>query len=408
MRTPTTKFGAIADVHLANHRWRGGAAKAGVNARAAAVLAVLERAVKTAADVGCKLLVVCGDLFDHVRPEPQLLARAADIFRCWSELEVVVLVGNHDMVSVALGDHALGPLAAVDNVFVIQRPTVVRRAELELWCVPFRPGPTSAWLLPALVELGAECERRYVGGQARPQRRVLALHAGIADDQTPPYLRGAPDSVAADDLAMMMHAHRIDDALAGNWHDHRAWDYQRTARGGEQHHHIVQVGALVPTGFDNPGLTGYGSLVTVPRTAGWDPNGGTSWSRVELPGPRFLTFTGDHAAGAIEAAAEDAREMGHALYVRWKAAPAILGSAAAQLADAELRLGLAGAEAVPDEKEARAARAEAAVGATAAVRDGLGWERALRSYVDAMPLDEGVDRAGVLQRALGYAGKAGG
>ena len=45
-----------------------------------------------------------------------------------------------------------------------------------------------------------------------------------------------------------------------------------------------QVGALAPTGFDDPGPVGYGGLVT------WDPDT-QALETYQLPGPRFLAVT---------------------------------------------------------------------------------------------------------------------
>jgi hypothetical protein len=375
------KIAFVADVHVANHRKFGGATVAGVNRRAKMVLTALEEAVKKANAEGCGTLVVCGDLFDGVRPEPQLIAAVAEVFAA-SAMAVVVVAGNHDMVSTAAGDHALGPLAAVEGVTVVEEPWVHwPSADTAVLCLPFRPGRFADWAPPALADLARST--------ARAKHRLLAIHAGVADDKTAAFLRDAHDSVEADALAAMMMEHGIEFAAAGNWHDHRAWKYQETPAPNRTVE-IVQCGALAPTGFNNPGLEGYGSLVV------W--GGKKGWQRHEVEGPRFLTVRGDEAEKTYREAA--AKVGPGLLFVCWKERVAMLGQAAATLAEDELALGLGGVDAQPDDKEAREAVAQAAANARAAST----LEEALRAYVDGMPLPGSVERDDVHARAAKYLG----
>lgn len=67
---------------------------------------------------------------------------------------------------------------------------------------------------------------------------------------------------------------------------------------------VMQIGALCPSGFDNPGLHGYGTV------AFWD---GERLSWEELPGPRFCTVRSDEEEKAVVA---EAAKLGHNLFLR--------------------------------------------------------------------------------------------
>jgi hypothetical protein len=69
---------------------------------------------------------------------------------------------------------------------------------------------------------------------------------------------------------------------------------------------ILQGGALCPTGFDNQGLHGYGTL------AFWDTDKHRlSWQ--EMPGPRFCVARSEEEEQAI---VEEARSLKHSLFIR--------------------------------------------------------------------------------------------
>lgn len=366
------KLGFVADVHIANHRKHGGHAHAGINRRARLVLDALDRACQRAVDEGCTALVVAGDLFDSARPEPQLLAAAASVLGARDEdLFVYVLAGNHDIVSGTPGDHALGPLHHIDNVAVVDAPRLLCLTGVEVIAVPYRAGVVGAWLPGVLAELTK-------GRPAVP--RVLALHAGLRDATTAPWLLGAPDAIDADALLALMAAHGVEFAAAGNWHWHAWWS------AGAGRPTAVQCGALAPSGFKDLGLVGYGSLVVYDTTA-------RAWQRIEVPGPRFVKLTGAGADAALPAMAAGF-EPG-LLHVAWEVPPSLLGGASAALAAHELELGLGGASVVPDGGAVATARV-AAASAASTVQTSL--DDAVRAFVAAMPLDATVDRGAVLQR----------
>lgn len=67
---------------------------------------------------------------------------------------------------------------------------------------------------------------------------------------------------------------------------------------------VMQIGALIATGWDNPGLYGYGTV------AFWN---GERLSWEELPGPRFCTVRSDEEEKAVVA---EAAKLGHNLFLR--------------------------------------------------------------------------------------------
>ena len=67
---------------------------------------------------------------------------------------------------------------------------------------------------------------------------------------------------------------------------------------------ILQGGALNPTGFDNPGLHGYGTAAL------WD---GERLSWQELPGPRFCVVLSDAEEKSV---VDEARRLRHDLFLR--------------------------------------------------------------------------------------------
>jgi hypothetical protein len=324
-------------------------------------------------------------LFDGVRPEPQLETAAARIFARFAEdrpyRNVFILAGNHDLASGAAGDHALGPLGLVPHVEVIEQPCVRGvGTQALLWLVPYRAGDTREWLPGVLMELAA---KRSADEEDIPN--ALALHAGIADDDTPPWLKDAHDAIPAAQLFELMDLHDVAFTAAGNWHSHKAWQ-------DADRHHIVQCGALVPTGFDNPGVGDYGSVIVWhgARLGGMPPR-----ARHVVSGPRFVTVRSAEEYRPLAAQAGNGN-----LFVRWKAPAGQVGAAAATLVADETALGLAGGEAVPDGGDAAQPPADDAADAVAASTGD--WRGAVGRYVDALTLEPGVDRERVRERVTGY------
>ena len=358
------KLGFIADVHIGNHSFAGGAVEGGINARCAAIIDALRRVALECAAHEIDALVIAGDLFDTSAPLPQHIAAVqAALF---DVPRVIVLRGNHDMVSATKGDHALGPLAACDNVQVVEYPETLRVGDADLVCVPFQTGDAREWFEEAVP---AALETALTVGNHLP--RVLAFHLGIVDDSTPGYLSGAHDAVPLGTIREQMQAHRIDAAYGGNWHAAKAWGK------------VVQVSALVPTGFDNEGWD-YGLLRTydtATQLAG----------QIHIAGPRFIVA---RTEAEVERARREAERRGCKLYLSLKGELAT----PEKLAAVREMGGVEAARAVADTGEVREATRAAAV----AVREADTLTAALAAYVQAMPLADGLERERVLAMSKSY------
>lgn len=378
-----SRAAVVADVHVGNHRQHGGTFTAGVNERCAKVLNVLGRSLELAVEEDVDAFVVAGDLLDVSKPRPQVLAELQRTFADarqhadWAN----VLVGNHEQVSADPNDHALGVLRPVATVH--ERPTVLRLPGTEgaaVVMVPYSPMRGVEWLEVALDMALTE---------GKPEGPLLlAIHLGVEDKRTPPWLKGAHDSIRVDDLRDLCELHGIKSVVAGNWHDHRRWEFS----GGLE---VVQAGALVPTGWDNPSTPRlgprsdpYGSVIL------WDtvlPEGGRLKRRV-LPGPRFLKTSSVSEAVRAEAEAE---KLGHDLYVRLTASPDAVKEAGEALREA----GVERSEVVADPDDVRRRVEQAALSA----RDAETTERAVAEYVErAHPAGSELDAAEVLRLCKGY------
>lgn len=352
------KIGFVADVHVGNFKAHGGEVTAGVNWRCTLVLDTLTRAVDRAVSEGVGTLVVLGDLFDDAKPLPQVVQRLQRIL--WRhDLRVIVLLGNHDRVSTALGDHALGPLSPRSEVWIVEQPGDVELADgVDLIAVPFLSNVSAAEVITdALPAPGRRSKREF----------VLAFHYGIIGADTPGFLRDGLDAVDANALGALLRKHRVRSALAGHWHSHQRWADADTE--------IVQVGALAPTGWRDAGLSGYGSLVVYDTTT-------CDFVLHEIAGPRFVV-------GGVDALSK--RGGASHLFLRCGYSPED-GTPTVKVPE------WATLELVPDLTEVVVATRSAAV----AARNADSMEDALAAYVAAMSLPEGVDREAVLQRTRAY------
>ena len=249
------------------------------------------------------------------------------------------------------------------------------RTSAEIACVPYRPGPAMLWLPEAVSTAFGKRKAK------RNAKRVLILHLGIADDETAPWLRSAQDSIQVSALEDLCAKHKIGLVLAGNWHDRRNW---KLCKGRTV---VQQIGALCPTGFDNPGLKGYGGVAVVGL------EGGMAMTLEEVGGPRFVKLTPGAHAGLIAA-----QEYEGEVYVEMTAPADVLAGCASDLRGMVEAGTLTAAIALPDAREVAAAARTAA----AAARSQENMNEAVAAFVAEMPLPEGVDRDAVLARSRRY------
>lgn len=325
----------------------------------------LRAAAFSAKQLHCDALVILGDLFDTERPEPQIIAAVQNALRDDS-IEKIFLVGNHDQVSVATGDHTLGPLSDIGTV--VEEPTCVSRLEwdTDLLLVPFRPGPAVEWFPDTVIKLAEQPSKK---------RKILGMHLGISDDATPPWLKNAPDSIPVDKLLYLCNQFGIDFAAAGNWHANQVWDDGCI---------VTQVGALCATGFDNEGLRGYGCLSV------WDSING--YTNTEIPGPRFIKFS---SADLFYRNLDDIPALS---FVKITALPNDKKKAQDLIEEAKLEGKIFDGCVETDlEDDKVAARTAATVARSAET-----LEEALALFIANMPLPEGVNREHIVERARKY------
>jgi len=376
------KYAFIADCHVGNHKICGGTLKGGMNDRAQLVLNVLSDAVgKAEDDPYCEAMFILGDVVDTTRPTPQMLAGLQQALTTdggsgpGDQLRIYILVGNHDRESGAYGDHALGPLDGYANITVVEKPTVV---DDRIFLVPFKPGPASLW---APADLGSLVEGVGVRKELAHEM-VACFHLGLKWGKEPVFLAKADDAISARTLAKHCNDFGIGHVIAGNWHWRKLWKQQGVT--------MFQCGTLAPTGWDNPGLEGHGTLAFFDTKTG-------EWEWGELPGPRFVKAVGLEHGLKMQADMARAAAAGHQVFLRWQVPPEEISVAQVALED----WGHDG-EIIPDSGEARAAAKTAAFNAKKAST----MDEALAGYVGAMELPDGVEPDEVLNRCKGFlAGK---
>lgn len=385
----------VADVHVANHRRHGGATVAGLNERCRLVVGVLSGALQLALRERCQGFVICGDLVDTSSPEPQVLAAVQQELReaAKAGLAVLLLVGNHDQESTTRGDNALGVLSdwatlvESPGVYHIETtcsswaPSACRWVEgpaygackegVEVAAMPYHPDPVSSWLELAVQQ----CCSTPALQDGRMPYRLLAVHMGVADTMTAPWLKDAHDAVQIDVLAALADKHYVHAVFAGNWHDAVSWEDPPPP--------VYQIGALCPTGWDNPGLDGYGGVMVHDTATG-------ETVRHEIPGPRFIScrYKDGVPAGHDR----------HKLYVEVVARAGDEYTAAVQTVEGLRRAGAIVGEVAMDSTEA------AAMARTAAhvARKASSLDEALDGWLSTVPVPAGVDRGNARTRILRY------
>ncbi len=274
------KYAVVADVHIWNHKRHGGALVRGINRRAQLCLDVLREAVRVANSEQARL-IVAGDLVDSAGPiQPQLAAAIRDT-ALFCSLGVVFLPGNHDMA--ADGDHSLGIYEAVSGGGGAAVRPYITRLRGGVLGVPFNCAVSDTALKNDAGVFDID---------------LLVGHFGVYDDTFPSYLRSSKEAKHVDVLFAYMKERNIRCMMLGDWHGRRTWQ-----RDGMT---VMQIGALCPTGWDNPGGLGYGTVAL------WDTETQELTWR-ELPGPRFCIVRSDEEEARTIA---DANRLGHKLFLR--------------------------------------------------------------------------------------------
>ena len=365
------RIALLADVHIGNHKTLGGDSVSRMNSRCREVIRILQAAASRAKAEGCRALAILGDLFDTDDPHPAMVRETLRALKSGPD-RVILLLGNHEMHSNQKNDHALASMHGVWDgvrVSVIDTPTVCLVGDLSLAAVPYQPGRAEEWLPGAIKSLGA----------LRRPDSLLCLHLGISDYETQesePWMMGSHDQVTVDTLQELIDDFSLGGVAAGNWHQHMMW----YADNGEE---ILQLGALVPTGWNNQGGDDlYGTLAI------WD---GFEFERIMIPGPRYLKF-GSVKEWLPYAGREDIRAR--------IVVPASRINMARSMVEAEGPMGYV--EVLADKETTHKRVRSAALAARAAADD----ESAMAAFIDHMPRPDGVAPGEVLEKVKGYLKRA--
>lgn len=362
------RIACVSDIHVGNHKRHGGKVDAGMNTRCCLILAAFDEAIAVAKREKCGVLLVAGDFLDYVRMEPQIIALLQTTIK-QAGLDIVLVLGDHEIVTNEKGDHALGPLAPVAHV--IDEPKLMRLSNVELACVPFQPGSSEKLVAKAASDL-------FSSSVDSSRARALAFHAGITHSGTPKFLRDAPDSIKLDTLKRLVEKLKLDFVVAGNFHFHERWQHNNCE--------IIQIGALVPTGYDNPGLTGYGKLAV------FDPDE-RSVKLHQISGPRFVQASIDD-----DELIEKAKEYLGPVYLQITAESDRMTEAQGYRKELLDDKHVSEVEVVPDKKTAE----KSACNAATAAREQNTLEAALAAFIDKMEVEEGLDRKQIYHKAKEY------
>jgi hypothetical protein len=228
--------------------------------------------------------------------------------------------------------------------------------------------------------VAAACEEQGIFSRAIRKPEILCAHAGIMDEDTPPFLRST-SAIDRDELFAFMDEFDLELALCGDWHEHKV--HTRNGRT------IIQVGALVPTGFDNLGVNEYGYAIS------YDTHTKQIAKHV-VPGPRFLKVV--YEEQTLDAAWVHGVMSGtfgeNALYVKVSALPENMKHARQDLDQMVADGFISGYDLVPSKEMVRVQAKAAATRASSAAT----FESALEEYLRVTPLPEGATRKGVIEK----------
>lgn len=351
-----------ADLHLGNHKqfgdFDGKDHRKGTNARSELVLETLNQALGLAHANGAYRFVICGDVFDKASPGPALTEDLLTIL-VGAPVEVILLVGNHDHESDEVS--ALDPFSQLEGVTVARGGGLINTSYASL--IPYVAGSSTAHILQQVQRAG---------------QPFLVLHAGLSDENDPPWMRNAHDAIDVHTLAIALMGTPVKTVVAGNWHNPKQWNV-----GGI---HFVQCGSVCPTGFED---THKGQIHLF-------QDDGTFFKSVVVPGPRFRTFKSPAEGVAVEVddaysfvAAEAPNKHFARLIVPEKFVQTARDYIFQYALHLRVRVDADTAGITERLKELRSA-----------VRTRTNIETAIYEYVQKMELPAGVSHSEVLKRAL--------
>lgn len=302
------------DLHNHCFKRHGGPRKNGVNRRGELCLGTTHRLVDFANEHDAHL-VVAGDLIDDPGPvQPQFAARLRDeLARCRGG--VSLMLGNHDMT--ADGDHSLG-IYEIHNDY-----SDVSVCAQTSWSF----GHSLHDEPLGLDDMILVPFHRDIRDKRVRDVPLLIGHFGVFDDSFPPWAQRSKGAWHVDRLFEFMKERNVSVCMLGDWHGRAVWTRSLDAKIQKLSHWasfktcsigdfvqcsvtenkdawVMQGGALTPTGWDNPGLQGYGTAAL------WD---GERLSWQELPGLRFCVARSDAEEKSI---VDEARRLGHNLFLR--------------------------------------------------------------------------------------------
>jgi hypothetical protein len=285
------------------------------------------------------------------------------------DLSVHVICGNHDQRTDHAHDHAIAPLTFARNITVydsVAREVLIPGTDgLAVAFIPFKAAPAREYLIEAMKQ------------KSQVQHSVFVAHAGIIEQKTPVFLRGAHDALPLSDVLHEMSAGKgFTHGFVGNWHLPRKWETTENRT-------LVQCGALCPTGFDNPGYDN-GFMWVLKR--------GGEVEKHNVYGPRFLKLVYDDVD--FDELANEINTEALPVYISMQADPLLMKRAKAELLDLHsktCRL-LKDYKVTPNVEMANQQARVAARGA----RTATSIESAVAAYVAKMAVGEGVKRDNVL------------
>lgn len=366
------KIAICADVHIGNHKKFGGPIVVGKNRRCNEALAVLERAYETAFELDCEKFVVAGDLLDSTLPEPQVLAAVMQTIVKWQTegIDTILLSGNHETVSTVFGDNSIVPFKFVAEPDPIWEDT---KSVYILFARYYNGSSTAEYL-----------DRLLAAREYPVERTCLIGHFGIYDDGFPEYLKKGT-AISTKELKSLAKAHNVRWIFAGDYHEPHEWKIKLES--SKEVLHIVQCGALCPTGFSD--LSPDSGTIWVFDTKAADIDKVFSQ---QVPGPRFLSGTSEGLNGLV-AEARQLKERRCIPYLKVSCHQDDVARVRNALKEADVPH-----EIVVDASGAR----ERARKAASAARASNTLASALDTYVRAMELSEGVDREVVLGKCKSF------